>query len=105
MAFRNTFQEAVDLGFTGIGSEYWLSDYFVCNASYLKCSNITLGYTFPALLKLAGQDKLSGRVFFTVQNPFFITKYKGLDPEVKSGIDKNPYPRPRSFQLGLTLNF
>ena len=104
-AFRNTFQEAVDLGFTGIGSEYWLSDYFVRNASYLKCSNITLGYTFPALLKLAGQDKLSGRVFFTVQNPFFITKYKGLDPEVKSGIDKNPYPRPRSFQLGLTLNF
>ena len=105
MAFHNTFKEAVDLGFTGIGSECWLSDYFVRNASYLKCSNITLGYTFPALIKLAGQDKLSGRVFFTVQNPFFITKYKGLDPEVKSGIDKNPYPRPRSFQLGLSLNF
>ena len=47
----------------------------------------------------------SGRVYFTVQNPFIITKYKGLDPEVSSGIDSNPYPRPMSFQLGLNLNF
>jgi iron complex outermembrane receptor protein len=100
-AFSNTFPEAVDLGFTGIGTEYYLSDYFVRNASYLKCSNITLGYTFPNLLK----NHLNGRVFFTVQNPFIITKYKGLDPEIADGVDKNPYPRPRSFQLGLSLNF
>lgn len=104
-AFRNTYPEAVELGFTGEGTEYWLSDYFVRNASYLKCSNITLGYTFPALLKFAGKEMMSGRVFFTVQNPFIITKYNGLDPEVSSGVDKNPYPRPRSFQLGLNLNF
>lgn len=104
-AFRNTFPEAVELGFTGLGTEYWLSDYFVRNASYLKCSNITLGYSFPALLKFAGKEMMSGRIFFTVQNPFIITKYKGLDPEVASGVDKNPYPRPRCFQIGLSLNF
>lgn len=104
-AFSNTFQEAVDLGFTGVGTEYWLSDYFVRNASYLKCSNITLGYSFGPQLKYAGRDYFSGRWFFTVQNPFIITKYKGIDPEVSSGVDKNPYPRPISFQLGLTLNF
>mgnify|MGYP000302637368 FL=1 len=75
------------------------------NASYLKCQNITLGYSFPALLKYNNQDYFSGRLFFTVQNPFIITKYKGLDPEVSSGIDSNPYPRPLSFQLGLNLNF
>ena len=100
-AFTNTFPEAVNLGFTGIGTEYYLSDYYVRNASYLKCSNITLGYSFSNLLK----DRLSGRIFFTVQNPFIITKYKGLDPEVADGVDKNPYPRPRSFQVGLSLNF
>jgi len=100
-AFTNTFPEAVDLGFTGLGTEYYLSDYFVRNASYLKCSNITLGYSFPNLLK----NHLNGRIFFTVQNPFIITKYKGLDPEIADGVDKNPYPRPRSFQLGLNLNF
>ena len=100
-AFTNTFPEAVQLGFTGLGTEYYLSDYYVRNASYLKCSNITLGYTFPNLLK----NHLNGRIFATVQNPFIITKYKGLDPEVADGVDKNPYPRPRSFQIGLSLNF
>ena len=100
-AFTNTFPEAVELGFTGIGTEYYLSDYYVRNASYLKCSNITLGYTFPNLLK----NHLNGRIFATVQNPFIITKYKGLDPEIADGVDKNPYPRPRSFQIGLSLNF
>lgn len=105
-AYSNTTQAAVDLGFTGTGaSEYYLSDYFVRNASYLKCQNITLGYSFPALQKYNNQDYFSGRLFFTVQNPFIITKYKGLDPEVSSGIDSNPYPRPLSFQLGLNLNF
>ena len=89
------------VGFTGIGTEYYLSDYYVRNASYLKCSNITLGYTFPNLLK----NHLNGRIFATVQNPFIITKYKGLDPEIADGVDKNPYPRPRSFQIGLSLNF
>lgn len=105
-AFRNTTPEAVALGFTGTGnSEYYLSDYFVRNASYLKCTNITLGYTFPHLFKLNGKNRCGGRVYATVQNPFIITKYDGIDPEVSSGIDSNPYPRPVSFQLGLNLNF
>jgi len=104
-AFQNTCPEAVALGFTGVGTEYWLSDYFVRNASYLKCSNITLGYTFAPLMRYANKDYFAGRVFVTVQNPFIISKYKGIDPEVSSGVDKNPYPRPMSFQLGVNLNF
>ena len=63
------------------------------------------GYSFPALLSYAGRSYFDGRLYFTVQNPFIITKYKGLDPEVTSGIDQNPYPRPISFQLGVNLNF
>lgn len=105
-AFVNTTPEAVALGFTGLTSNLnSISDYFVRNASYLKCSNITLGYTFPALLKYAGTDYFSGRVYFTVQNPFIITKYKGLDPEVANGVDNDTYPRPVSFQLGVNFNF
>lgn len=102
--FHNTTPEAVELGFSGVttmGDGYWLSDYFVKNASFLKCTNITLGYSFPALIK----NSLSGRIYATAQNPFIITKYKGIDPEVASGIDRNPYPRPMSFLLGLNLNF
>ncbi|WP_291528378.1 SusC/RagA family TonB-linked outer membrane protein [Bacteroides sp. UBA939] len=106
-ALRNTTPEAVELGFTGIGvgNNNFLSDYFVRNASYLKCSNITLGYSFPALFKIAGHESCSGRAFVTTQNPFIISKYKGIDPEVASGVDSNPYPRPFSVQIGLSLNF
>lgn len=103
--FRNTTAEAVDLGFWGKTSKATnTSDYFVRNASYLKCTNMTLGYSFPALIKVGAEKICSGRIFFTVQNPFIISKYKGIDPEVSSGIDSNPYPRPISFQLGLNLN-
>ena len=102
--FRNEFVFRVAYG-VGVGNDNYLSDYFVRNASYLKCSNITLGYSFPALFKVAGHETCSGRAFLTAQNPFIISKYKGIDPEVASGIDSNPYPRPFSIQIGLSLNF
>ncbi len=101
--FHNTIPEAVDLGFTGtsITADYYkFSDYFIRNASYLKCSNITLGYSFTTWDKY-----LKGRVYATVQNPFIISKYDGIDPEVADGNDSNPYPRPISFQLGINMNF
>lgn len=106
-AFHNNTTENVALGWTGTTVvQNYLSDYFVRNASFVKCSNITLGYTFPALVTTrTGVDTLNGRVFLTWQNPFMITKYDGLDPEVANGIDSNPYPRPMSFQLGVNLNF
>ena len=77
------------------------SSYFVQNASFIRCDNITLGYTFRNLL----QDKLTLRLFAAVQNPFVITKYKGLDPEIFNGIDSSPYPRPITTTLGLVATF
>jgi TonB-linked SusC/RagA family outer membrane protein len=77
------------------------SDYYVQNASFFKMDNISLGYTLGDLL---GQ-RLKARVSFTVQNAFFITKYKGIDPEISGGIDNNIYPRPRTFMLGLNLTY
>ena len=48
----------------------------------------------------------TARVYATVQNPFVITKYDGIDPEISGeGIDNNIYPRPRVFMIGLNLNF
>ena len=83
------------------------SDYYVQNASFLKCDNITLGYSFADLFRSGNWHGLSGRLYGTVANVFTITKYSGLDPEVRSdrGIDGNVYPRPISFILGLNLNF
>ena len=78
-----------------------LSDYFVQNASFMKCDNITLGYSFK---KLFGAP-IGGRVYAAVQNVFTITKYKGLDHEVEKGLDNNIYPRPLTTLIGLSLNF
>jgi iron complex outermembrane receptor protein len=78
-----------------------LSNYWIENASFIRCDNISVGYTFNNLLK----DKLNLRLFGVVQNPFVITKYKGLDPEVFGGIDNDVYPRPITVTLGLTATF
>ena len=78
-----------------------LSDYYIQNASFLKCDNITLGYSFDNLFGL----KANGRVYVTAQNVFTITDYKGLDPEIDGGYDGNMYPRPFVGILGLSLNF
>ena len=94
--FSNKLKSAVNDGFIG-KTNYYLSDYYVENASFLKIDNITLGYSFD--------DILTGRIYITVQNPFVFTDYSGLDPEVFGGIDNNIYPRPVISILGLTLNF
>jgi len=78
-----------------------LSDYFVQNASFLKCDNITLGYSFNKFFGLNS----NGRVYAAASNVFTITKYQGVDPEVFGGIDNNMYPRPLNILLGLSLNF
>lgn len=77
------------------------SSYFLENAGFLRCDNITLGYTFSNVL----QDKLKLRLFGAVQNPFIITKYSGLDPEVFGGVDSNVYPRPTTYSIGLVATF
>ncbi len=77
------------------------SDYWLRNASFVRCDNITLGYTFDKLLR----EKLRLRLFAAVQNPFVITKYAGLDPEVFNGVDNNIYPRATTWSIGLVANF
>ncbi|MGL5273045.1 MAG: TonB-dependent receptor domain-containing protein, partial [Phocaeicola sp.] len=98
--FSNFVKRHLDKNFQGVGN-YYMSDYFVQNASFLRCDNITLGYTFTSPFNLP----VSGRVYGTVQNVFTITNYKGLDPEVNGGIDNNAYPRPFVTMVGLNLNF
>lgn len=78
-----------------------VSNYYVENASFLRCDNITLGYTMENVIKNA----LNLRFYAAVQNPFVITTYKGLDPEVNGGIDNNCYPRPVTYTLGIVATF
>lgn len=97
----NLYNGFQDTGFTLLNtSEQLASDYFLENASFLKMDNLTLGYSFQNLFAA----KLSGRISASVQNVFTISKYSGLDPEC-GAIDSNIWPRPRTYTIGLNLNF
>ena len=83
----------------------YVSDYYLEDGSFLKLDNFTLGYTFPKLFSLNADRSASLNIFGTVQNICTFTKYSGIDPEIFNGLDKTVYPRPRTFVMGLKLNF
>lgn len=103
--FSNRMKSTVERNWQTYENTSKLSDYYVKNASFLKCDNITLGYSFNNLFKSSGWHGLSGRAYATASNVFTITNYDGLDPEVGDGNDNNLYPRPFSVVVGLSLNF
>jgi TonB-linked SusC/RagA family outer membrane protein len=89
------------------------SDFYLEDASYLKLSDITVGYT-PKLGADVSKYIHSLRVYFTAQNVFTLTGYSGVDPEIapKDGDSLQPgfdsrsfYPRQRTFNLGISLKF
>ena len=93
-----------DTRFTGNPSH---SSKYLEDGSFLKLDNLSLSYDFvfknPYLRGL--------RLYFSGQNLFCLTKYKGVDPEVSlSGLSPGMestsyYPRTRSFTFGVNLNF
>ncbi len=88
-------------GFVNEGNNRFFSDYYVRDASFIKLDNISFGYNFAEPFGNATTARLS----FGVQNALIISKYKGLDPEILSGIDQTIYPRARMFVLGCNVNF
>lgn len=97
----NGTRNVLETDFTGNGDRYFLSDYYIENASFLRMDNINIGYNAGDLVR----KNTNLRIGANVQNVFIITKYNGLDPEVYGGIDNNFYPRPRIFVISLNLDF
>ena len=66
-----------------------------------------------ARLQFKGRDALFAALLATMMIPgelFTITNYSGLDPEVPlstygARIDNGPYPRARTFSVGLNVQF
>ncbi len=88
------------------------SSRFVEDGSFLRFSNLTLGYTFNT----KGLNWINkARVYATGNNLLLISDYSGFDPEVSvdagengvpsMGVDYTSYPMPRTFTFGVNLQF
>ena len=85
-------------------------DAFVEDGSFIRCSDVTIGYTLPkSIIKKIFLNKV--RAYISASNLFILTNYSGYDPEVdvQSGLtpsmDYNRYPRARTFSFGLNVTF
>ena len=105
----NTGSSIPALSLTDDNNEARFSTYYVENGSYMKMKYLKLSYSLPkTLISKIGATNLD--VYGQVENVFTITDYTGLDPEILPGeygahIDNGAYPRPRTFTLGLNLQF
>jgi hypothetical protein len=86
------------------------SDYFVEDASFLRIQNIQLGYTLNnSFTKKIGISKV--RLYASANNLYTFTKYRGFDPAASTGdplaggIDTGFYPTPKTYMMGLNVNF
>ena len=91
-------------------NETRMSTYFMEDGSYLKCKYLKLAYRFDGQnwMKKVGLSALNA--YAQIDNLFTITPYNGLDPEVPlttygARVDNGPYPRARTFSVGLNLTF
>lgn len=91
-----------------MGDKY-IHSWAVEDASFLRLSNVTIGYNFPKQwIRKASLQNL--RLYFTGSNLFVWTPYSGFDPEVSTkgnnltpGVDFGAYPRSRSFVFGINI--
>jgi TonB-linked SusC/RagA family outer membrane protein len=92
-----------------VNDKIWLED-----ATYMRITNLTFGYTIPS--DVFGQKKYfrNLRVYMTVQNLATFTKYTGANPEGQArnmdntlvpGYDMGSYPIPRTVTAGLNIQF
>lgn len=89
----------------------YISDLYLENGSYLRISNVTLGYDFKKLCRSLPLEQL--RFYVSAQNLFTITNYSGMDPEIGTstgenwinGVDFGFYPTPRTIMVGASIKF
>ena len=88
-----------------------LSGTLIYKGTYVNIQNISFGYTLPKnLARLGGFSNV--RVYSTIQNAFFITKFPGFNPETNykgdqttsQGIDRGSYPLARTISFGLNIS-
>lgn len=89
-----------------------ISDRYVEDGTYIRLQNLSFGYSLPQdFVSRANLSRV--KLTFTAQNLLTLTKYTGYDPEIGSfnqnvllsGVDNGRYPSPKTFSLGLNVEF
>lgn len=82
--------------------QYYLSDYFIQDGSFLRIQNVNLSYDWKPEVKWIGNVRFS----LSVDNLATFTKFDGYDPEVGlDGIYWGGYPKFRKYSFGVDINF
>lgn len=81
-----------------------MSDYLVEDGSFFRIQNIQLAYNIKGK-ELLGTQVPDARISFTADRPLTIFKYNGFNPEVQDGIDRQTYPIPGVYTVGLNIKF
>ncbi len=81
-----------------------MSDYFVEDGSFFRIQNVQLAYNIRGK-QLFGTDMPDTRVTVTADRPLTLFKYNGFNPEVSDGIDRQTYPIPAVYTVGLNIKF
>ena len=73
------------------------------DASFLRISDITFGYTLPKT-KLEKWKMSNARFYAQISNPFIFSNYTGFDPEFNSAIYQDDVPSA-IYTLGVNISF
>lgn len=79
-----------------------MSSFYVEEGAYFRIQNIQLAYNIPAE-SLFGKRMPDTKITFTAERPFTSFKYNGFNPEVASGIDRQTYPVPAVYTIGVNI--
>lgn len=80
------------------------SDYLIEDGSFFRIQNVQLAYNLDGT-KLLGQGMPDARIYVTAEKPLTVFKYNGFNPEIPNGIDRQFYPVPSVFTVGVNLKF
>jgi TonB-linked SusC/RagA family outer membrane protein len=81
-----------------------MSNYFVEDGSFFRVQNIQLAYNLKGK-QLFGTKIPETRISLTADRPLTLFKYNGFNPEVADGIDRQTYPVPAVYTVGLNVKF
>ena len=79
-----------------------MSEFYIEGGDYFRIQNVRLAYNINNKSVL-GVEVPNTTIIFTAERPLTVFDYNGFNPEVRDGIDRQTYPIPAVYTLGLNV--